>query len=73
MIIEGNDSPRDEDSHFEEVELGQTTIFEGEAQDEPAVPEEAAIEGDEEARRPDSQESDEQQEYLNNLCGKEIL
>lgn len=48
-------------------------MFEEEAQVELAFPTDATIKRKEETDRPDTQESDEQKEYLNNLCGKEII
>ena len=73
MVIEESDSPLDIVPNSEEVELGLTTIFEEESQDEPVVPIETTIEEEEETDRLDSQELNELQEYLNNQCGKEIL
>ena len=72
MVIEGSESPPDGNSHSEEVELSQATIFEEKAQVEPTVPTEAIVEKEKETDRLDSQELDEQLEYLNSLCGKEI-
>lgn len=74
MIIEGSGSPPNEDPCSEEVELGLAALFEEETRAEPDAPTGAAI--DEEGERDDrrnSQEPDEQQEYLNNVCGKKIL
>ena len=71
--MERNDSPPEADSHPEEVELDLSVLFEEESQGRPIFPMETIVEEVDAGRSDESQKSDEQQQYLNSLCGKEIL
>lgn len=73
LVIEESESYPDAVPYSEEVELSQATTYEEEAQVEPVVPTNSAIKRGKETNRSDSQGSDGQQEYLNTLCGREIL
>ena len=73
LIIEENDPPLDTVSQFKVAEPNLSALFDKKAQVERAVSREATMEEVDVGRSDETQRSDEQQGYLNSLCGKEIL
>ena len=73
MVIEEVKAPPDAVPCFEEVGSSQMTMFEEEVHVESADPKDAAMKKEKETDQSGSQRPNEQQEYLNTLCGRKIL
>jgi len=73
LVIEEVDAPPDIVPCSEEVGSSQTTMFEEEIHVEPADPTDVVVKREKETDQPDPQRPNEQQEYLNTLCGRKIL
>jgi len=74
LTIDEDNLPPNGASHFEKVLQNQTDFSEEVIQDEPVVPAEVVVGNEsEKVGGPELEEPDGKQEYLNSICGKEIL